>query len=118
MNDDDVRMAAEVYICDYIWCLRKLSRGELYAVQRVLYQDLMETTLRLMHELRRRNGERTYTKARRLEKVLASKELAAFTIKAGPVAAELSAAMEQNAEILKQLVRDLVGTTWSWPRVS
>jgi len=75
---DDARLGdaaavnlANTFVCDYIWTVRKVDRGELIAAQRMLHRELAETNLRLLHELRLRRGERSYPEGRRIEQLTA-----------------------------------------------
>ena len=69
LDDAALVQLAEGMVCDYVWIRRKLVRGELLAAQRVLYQEVWEANLKLLHELRHRRGLPTFTKARRLERL-------------------------------------------------
>ena len=117
LTDKGARQLAEGFLCDYVWCLRKISRGELRAAQRVLYQEMMETNLQLLHELKRRRGERTFTKARRIESVATSSELASITVNSSLQAASLRAEVEKSANTCREIMIALVGDFWRWPEV-
>src|ERR1035438_8838673 len=42
LEDQEVRNLAESFVCDYVWTLRKIARGELMAAQRMLFLGLAE----------------------------------------------------------------------------
>ena len=117
LEDGAARQLAEGFVCDYVWTLRKLARGELRTAQRMLYRELAETNLQLLHELRRRRDQRTFTKARRIEWVATPAELASVTVEATVEAAALRAALEKAAATCRELMRGLVGDAWRWPDV-
>jgi hypothetical protein len=108
---------ADGFVCDYIWTVRKIARGELLAAQRMLHRELAETNFRLFHELRLRGGARSFPEARRIERVAGAAELAAVTVDASAKAPALRAALEKSAKTCRQLARALVGESWRWPDV-
>ena len=77
VGDELARQLAEGFVCDYVWTIRKIDRGELRAAQRMAHRELAETNFRLLHELKLRRGERTFPEARRLERIAGAAELAA-----------------------------------------
>jgi len=117
LGDEAARQLAETFVCDYVWCLRKIARGELRATQRVLFQELIEVNLKLFHELKRRKGERTFTKARRIERITEVEELESITVIAPLDALGLGAAVAKAAVTCRQLMHDLVGESWRWPEL-
>jgi hypothetical protein len=117
LSDEDVRRLSEAFVCDYVWTLRKVDRGELLTAQRMLHQALAETNFRLLHELKQRRGERTFTKARRIERVANGLELADVTIQAQLEAASLREAIAKSAAACRKLTNALVGETWRWPNL-
>ena len=117
LTDKGAKQLAEGFVCDYVWCLRKIARGELRATQRILYQELMETNLQLLHELKRRRGERTFTKARRIENITSSAELASVSVTAPLQAVALRDELEKSAVTCREMMRLLVGDLWRWPDV-
>jgi len=108
---------AETFVCDYVWCLRKIARGELRATQRVLLQELAEVNLKLLHELKRRKGERTFTKARRIERITTADQLESVTVIAPLDATSLHGAVAKAAATCRQLMGALVGESWQWPEI-
>jgi hypothetical protein len=118
LSDDGVRQLAEGFVCDYVWSLRKLERGELRTAQRTLFQEMAEANFKLLHELKQRRGERTFTKARRIERIASPQELALVSIEAPLEEAALREALERSAAGCRELVRQLVGEGWRWPEVS
>jgi len=115
LSDAQVMQLAEGIVCDCVWVRRKIARGELRTAQRTVYRELYEANLQLLHELRHRRGQKTYTKARRLELVATPAELAALTVTALPEAASLQAALAQASATCRELMKDLVGERWHWP---
>ena len=83
LSDEAVRQLAEGFVCDYVWTQRKMARGEFLTAQRMLHRELAEVNFQLLHELKTRQGERTFTKARRIERITRSPdELASVTVDA------------------------------------
>jgi len=117
LDDDTVRNLAEAFVCDYIWARRKLDRGELIAVQRILHRELAETNLRLLHELKLRRGERTFPDARRLERIATAEQVNLMSISSRPEAGTLREAIEQHAGTLRGLSKEILGDTWRWPAI-
>jgi len=115
LGDQDACRLAEGFVCDYIWCLRKLARGELRTTQRTLFQEVAEVNLKLLHELKRRRGEKTFTKARRIERTSYPAELESISVVATHEKEALSTALEKSAATCRELMRSLVGDSWQWP---
>ena len=118
LGDDEAKELAEGLVCDYVWCLRKIARGELRTTQRTLIQEIAETNLKLLHELKRRRGEKTFTKARRIELTSRGAELEGVTVEIRLEASSLRAALEKSAATCRDLIHALVGDGWQWPEVS
>jgi hypothetical protein len=117
LSNEDLRRLAEGFVCDYIWTVRKIDRGELMAAQRMLRLGLAETNLQLLHELRQRRGEQTFTKARRIEQVLNKEELTELEIATPLEAHALQTAAESFAATCRKLIKAMLGETWQWPDV-
>jgi hypothetical protein len=117
LDDRQVIALAEGVVCDCVWVRRKIARGELRTAQRTIYRELYEANLQLLHELRHRRGQKTFTKARRLERVASPAELAALTVTALPEPASLESAVAQAADTCRQLMAELVGDRWRWPEL-
>jgi len=115
LNDEAVRRLAEGLVCDHVWTLRKLERGELLAAQRMLHRELAETNFRLLHELKLRRGERSFPEARRIERVATAAELADVGVDAPLEAMALRAAADQSAATCRELTRALTGAAWRRP---
>jgi hypothetical protein len=116
LDDAEAVRLADGFVCDTIWTLRKLARGELLAAQRMLHQSLAETKYRLLHELRLRRAQASYPEARRLERVASSEERASVSLEARLVAEDLHAAANKARATLEVLMTQLV-PTWRWPEV-
>jgi hypothetical protein len=117
LDDSAVVRLAEGFVCDYVWARRKMVRGEFRTVQRMLHQELAEGNFQLLHELKQRRGERTFTKARRIERIATPTELADVTIDARLESVALQAALEKSAATHRELVRLLIGESWRWPEI-
>jgi len=117
LDDAAAVILAEGFVCDYVWTLRKLARGELRTAQRTLFRELSEANYQLLHELKRRRGERTFTKARRIESITSPAELAAVSLEPRLEAGSLGQALEKSAAACRELMRALVGDAWRWPAV-
>jgi len=117
LNDAAARNLAEGFVYDYLWSLRKLERGELVAVQRMLYRELTETNFRLMHELKLRRNERSFPDARRFEQVANLEELENMSICAPAQKDSLQLAVAQSAMTLRRIMYALAGDTWCWPTI-
>jgi hypothetical protein len=114
LDDAAARSLAEGFVCDYVWTLRKLERGELLAAQRMLHRELAETNFRLLHELKLRRNERSFPDARRIERVAGANEVAGVTVAAMPAAASLHAAVVGSGATLRELMSALA-PGWRWP---
>jgi len=115
LGDDEIRRLANVFVCDYLWTVRKLERGELVAAQRMLHRELAETLLALSHELRLRRGEPTYPEGRRLEKLLGTAAASQWAVSSRLEAGELSAASARLKDALCAHMASLVADSWAWP---
>jgi hypothetical protein len=116
LTDADAVTLADGFVCDVVWTLRKLARGELLAAQRMLHLSLAETNYRLLHELRLRRGEPSYPEARRLERVATPEERSAVSLETPLVAEALHAAVQKTRGTLEALMAQLV-PAWRWPEV-
>lgn len=114
LNEAAVRQLASVFLCELLWVLQKLERGELVAAQRTLHSTLVETNVLLLHEARVRNGLPTFQQARRVEKLVTPAELAMITVSARCDAVELRRAAWQLFDGLRALMTTLV-PGWSVP---
>ena len=117
LDDAAVRLESEGFVCDYVSTWRKVERGEWIAAQRWLHQQLAETNLRLLHELRLRRGDTSFPDGRRLER-LAEPLTDGLTVRATPDAESLRAALPRCAATHRRLVEALLGETWRWPDLS
>lgn len=116
LDDAEAVRLADGFVCDVVWALRKLARGELLAAQRMLYHSLAETNYRLLHEVRLRRGEPSYPEARRLERVAGTDELAGVSLAPRLVAEDLHLAVMRARATLESLMARLV-PAWRWPEV-
>jgi hypothetical protein len=108
VNDDGARQFADSFLCDLLWVLQKLERGELVAAQRMLHKALHETNVVLMHELRLRKKLPTFQQARRVEQLCSPSELALLQVSARLDRWELAAAAWRAGENLETVMSELV----------
>lgn len=92
-NRDAVELA-DVFLCDLLWVLQKIERGELMAAQLVMHRSLGETNFRLVRESRLRNAQPlpSFGLGRHLERLLPAEELSRVQIDAHLDVDELRAA--------------------------
>ncbi len=77
LGDVAIEQLANLFVCDLLWILQKLERGELLAAQHALHRQLSEVNLRLMRELRLREGKSlpSFGLGRRFEQLLSASDL-------------------------------------------
>jgi len=116
LSDDEAIQRAGVSLCDALWILQKLERGELAAAQHLLHRSLAETNFALVRELRLRRGEPlpSFGLGRRVETLLPPHELAWVRIDARLHHAELKAAVSRALQGLAALMAELV-PAWRVP---
>lgn len=108
LDDTEVRNMADGFLCDLLWVLKKLQRGELVATQRVLHRSLIETNIVLLHELRLRRGEISYQQARRVEQLTERADLVTVQASARLSSGELHTAAWSALAGLRSLMRELL----------
>lgn len=118
LDDAEVRNLANSFVCDAVWTLRKIDRGEYLAAQRMVHRSLAETNFRLLHELKLRRGQRSFPEGRRAELILSERELLAIHVSVTPEAASLREAVENASVRCRELAQEIVGETWRWPRLT
>jgi hypothetical protein len=106
---------ANAFLCDLLWVVQKLERGETVAAQRMLHRSLIETNVSLLHELRTRRGAPTFQQARRVETLSEPEELESVQANARLNVSELNFAAQKALEGLCFLMKQL-GTGWSVPQ--
>lgn len=114
LTDDAALALADEFVCDYVWILQKLSRGELITSQRLLHRSLAEINFQLSHELHLRQGRLSFREARRVEHALAAEDREDLTVRASLTTEELQCAVEKSAATLRKLMRALVADRWRW----
>lgn len=117
LSDEEVCNLAEGFVCDALWTLRKIERGEFVAAYRMLHRALAETNFQLLHEIKLRRGERSFPEARRIERIGTPEEVFQITLSAEPDAAELYRAVDKAYTTCRDFVRVLVGDTWRAPEL-
>lgn len=115
LSDDVARQLADGFVCDLVWTRRKIERGELNAAQRMLHRELAEINFRLLHELRLREGKRSFPEARRIELLNDAAGINAVSVSARLESGELTVAVKKSAATLRKLMKSLVGARWQWP---
>ena len=114
INDREIINLADIFLCDLLWVLQKLQRGELVAAQRILHRSLMETNVLFLHEARIRQGQPTFQQARRVEQLVSSSELSAVQLSARLDREELHLAAWQVFAGFKILMAELQ-PAWTVP---
>jgi len=109
LSDEEVRNLADVFLCDLLWVLQKIDRGELAAAQHALHRSLAETNFRLLRERRQRRGLPlpSFGLARRVETMLPPDELAWVRVDARSECADLRRAAWAALAGLKALMGQL-----------
>jgi hypothetical protein len=113
-SDVEVVRLAESFLCDLLWVVQKLERGELVAAQRSIHRSLLETNVILLHELRLRKGVPTFQQARRLEILLDKAELETVQVSARLEKDDLRIAAWRAFEGLRAVMRELL-PEWEVP---
>lgn len=114
LGDAETARMADVFLCDLLWVLQRIKRGELVAAQRSLHRLLAEPNFQLLHEARLRRGQLSYREARRVEKLLSARELPLVQVSARLGRAELAAAARLAYGNFRRLLREL-NPRWSVP---
>lgn len=118
LDDEEARQLAQEFLCELVWVLRKLSRGEWVASQRCIQRSLVEINLRLLHEVRLRRGEVSFREGRRVEMILPPSEWASIALFTAPESASLQTAVRQAFATMNGLMTALLGASWKpapWP---
>lgn len=116
VSDAAAAALADIFLCELLWVLQKLSRGELAAAQHVLHRSLAEANFRLVREVQLRRGKSlgSFGLGRRAETSLARAELAAVRVNARLDRGELTKAAWGALAGLRHLMRELV-PAWGVP---
>lgn len=112
--DAEIRKLADVFLCDLLWVLKKIERGEYVAAQRILHRVLHESNVLLLHELRTRQNLPTFQQARRAEQLLSLDELRIVQCSARLEHDDLHKAAWRAFDGLKKLMLQLV-PAWQVP---
>jgi hypothetical protein len=116
LDDDAIVGIANRFVCDYLSAMQKIDQGELLAAQRWLHCYIADANFNLLHELKERRGEKSYHVARRIEQVIDDRWRRAVTVAALPEHHSLRGAVELSAQTCCELVTELVGNRWRWPK--
>jgi hypothetical protein len=116
LGEREIRDLADGFLCDLLWVLQKLERGEATAAQHILHTKLSDTNLRLWRERQRQRGAPlpSFGLGRRLETLADSADFTRLQVKARPVKAELNRAAKKSFAALQALMKDLI-PDWSTP---
>ena len=108
--DSEVREIADIFMCELLWILQKLERGELAAAQHSLHRSLAETNFRLIRELRLRRGQSlpSFGLARRVEASLSATELSWVQVSARLEQEDLRHAAWRTLDGLKAIMSELL----------
>lgn len=116
LSDAQITAAAGAFLCDLLWVLQKLERGEVVAAQHIVHTRLQDTNLRLWRELRRRQaGELpSFGLGRRIETLGSEKERALLTLNGSANVSDLRRVAWQCLAALEQIMAGLVAA-WCVP---
>jgi hypothetical protein len=116
ISDEEARRRADVFLCDLLWIMQKVHRGELAAAQDLLHRSLAGTNFALVREIRIRRGKPlpSFGLGRRVETLLSTDELAWVQVSARLNSNELRIAAWRALNGLISLMRELV-PTWQIP---
>jgi hypothetical protein len=116
LGDAEAKVLADIFLCDLLWVLQKIDRGELAAAQHLLHRSLAETNFRYVRELRLRRGEPllSFGLGRKVEAILPPEELAWVQVSARLEADELRRAAQASFNGMQALMTKLV-PAWRVP---
>jgi len=116
LTNSDAASLAAAFLCEILWVLQKLERGELCAAQHSLHRSLAETNYRLIRELRLRRGQPlpSFGLARHFETLLTPEELGWVQINARLDHEELYRSTWRSLGTFKVLMASL-DTGWLIP---
>ncbi|MEO6874721.1 MAG: hypothetical protein ABI222_07855 [Opitutaceae bacterium] len=116
LSDTEILNLAEVFLCDLLWIMQKLERGEIAAAQHILHKTLAETNFRLLRELRLRRDQPllSFGIARRVETFLSYPQLSWVQVSARLDCEEIRRASWFALEGLKGLINELI-PEWTIP---
>ncbi len=116
LNDSEIAELADVFLCELLWILQKIDRGELMAAQYALHRQLSETNFRLLRELRLRRNKPlpSFGLGRRIEFLVTPQEQARVRVEARPIPEELRIAARQMYLGMAAYMAELV-PVWKVP---
>lgn len=116
LADSEICTMADIFICELIWILQKIQRGEIVAAQHMLHTKLCDTNLRLWRELQRRRDLPlpSFGLGRRLETLATAAEYELLRVACNAEQSSLTKSAWQCFDGLKALMRCLV-PGWSIP---
>ncbi len=117
LTDEEAVTICEIAYVDAVSVLSKIARGEFVAAQRWLHRSVIETNFRLLHELRVRHGQISFPDGRRVERLLASGELATVRFEVRLDADSLRAATITALAATRRLLTELTGNAPTWPEL-
>ena len=116
LTNSEIINLAGVFLCDMLWTLQKIDRGELTAAQRTLHVSLADINFRLVRELLLRDQRKlpSYGLGRHLETLLIPAELPWVQINSQLNKVDLRCATWRLADGLTQLMK-LLCPSWFIP---
>lgn len=116
LGDAEAKVLADIFLCDLLWVLQKIDRGELAAAQHLLHRSLAETNFRYIRELRLRRGEPllSFGLGRKVEAILPPEELTWVQVSARLEADELRRAAQTAFRGMQALMEKLM-PAWRVP---
>lgn len=117
LTDAQLGELANGFLCDLLWVLQKVDRGELVAAQHALHTKLVDVNLRLWRELRRRDGLPlpSFGLGRRVEQIAEPAERRMLQVSALATPHDLTRAAWGSLGTLSALMARLQ-PAWSVPR--
>lgn len=115
LTDAEAISLADGAYVDGVSVLAKVNRGELVAAQRWFHRSIIETNLRLLHELRLRKGLVSYPDGRRIEQLLSEYEISDVKFEIRLNESELRASVLMAIKSTRRLLIELTGITPPWP---
>lgn len=110
LTNGEAVSVADVFLCEMLWVLQKIERGELLAAQRSLHRSLADANFLLLRELRLRKNEPlpSFGLARRVEILLKPTELKWISVDSHLNREELRRATWQMLDGLKAMMHQIV----------
>lgn len=116
LEDDEISSIADLVLCDLLWILQKLERGEVVAAQHALHLKVVDANLRLWREIRLRRDlpVPSFGLGRRVEILESPLDRKLISVSAAAMPDELKNAAEQCLQALRVMMGELL-PGWSVP---